>query len=1392
MADWRWTRRRKRRPCHSQSPCSTSKDTDHLFRPPPKLACNQFNHFLFQMSTSSSLSSSSLPSSSSITTSRSTFATLSRRRSIEMISPPSPSHDLSSQCLLSSAAFKHIRPADPVRSCFNACSARAGHFSLMLDSMRSVVQKCSSFLTTIDGHTTRCLSLPSSSFDLSISIASAFNRARSCSKRCSCFRSFFHRSILCLLLMSCILGPVQALGAFWSGAPANSSSSASDVTPSSSSTSSSRTSSIFHLSSSNDSFSPRSSFVSNAESHSMHVAPAYSNRASFSSHSNSSQRHSLRVPSFSSSSTLPLLQALQTSTIDLSVAGSAGSSRRTVNNLRPQSSFAPSSSSSLSSSFPNYDSKLGYNYKSFQPKVNYSPSSKHRKETTNRSHYSSTSSSMYIDTYDFTSAPAPSMLSTSLPETLYQQTLKRQNAAQNQSQPFSSIEPRVTYSRASPFRKHKKPLQPISTNQSATVQPPYAFTGSAAPLRANRTFDKDSISLSNQGLFKPIFTITRSNGKIKNYYKNEEEESDLMQPIASSTTPVSVRLPPVTSRTSMFDDDLDPVNQPVDEAGRKIDLRLLWRKEFDEQAVHKMPLNSSPFPASDVSLFALLPVRDPEDSDHSLSTESTTISSTALPMLSDSVAMNITPRQPHHHIQFTASDQIHNPPINRVHSQSVGSLSSLNTERPSLTSGSNSLIELYSRPRLTPNTISTTIPSQDSINFAKPTEMLANLQYASTNRTRMGASHTTVYHSLVNDTAFIPTQAKQLPAAGLKQALDRAAANSHADSIGAASGDSPQSVTATPEPGLFETKVTTGPQMPTLSPFRPIDHISNANLHHSHHNHFDMTNKPTGIVRPISKLINNITSNTTAASHIKSSATLASNKFTSNSTNADKLSGDTIDASLRPLAKLRHPSLRNNSTINRESAESADRTKMSEAGEPYRLSTERLAYLLIGGCCALSLICLLVVALSLRCRDMCDEYREWKSAEKLALFNYRYAQHQQQRHRQQRLKLHELAAFGGGRLRSESSGGSGSQLLGSNGGGTTPPTTNPQSGLLSDPSSGRNRHHATATESAAVAASGNRANKSQNSPVCPINLSRPIFGPSCCCCPNAAMFLAKEGAAASTAAVTKSADMSVSNACPRGYFHPCPRGRLPFGAASSLFARFNGTSNGRPVDAQRMANETIMADEDSLIVSMNEQTTAAHNESNGHESGANCLQCTCDDSFDEQSDDTSPNDHHSDKNPISVTNIRNNNNPAISHAGKVANSHMHSHVGLQTTAAHATIPVTVSAAAANSAAAHRMHHMHHHHYHAHDRPGHAVMTTADAHHHHMRSPQIVPGSKVMLQSSNQWIHNSMLVDELHRKQMQKNVIAKQAANRSKNGHSMLNANAERAAVFWSGNTDRLI
>ena len=149
-------------------------------------------------------------------------------------------------------------------------------------------------------------------------------------------------------------------------------------------------------------------------------------------------------------------------------------------------------------------------------------------------------------------------------------------------------------------------------------------------------------------------------------------------------------------------------------------------------------------------------------------------------------------------------------------------------------------------------------------------------------------------------------------------------------------------------------------------------------------------------------------------------------------------------------------------------------------GATYRLTTERLAYILIGSCCALSILCLIVVAMSVRCRDMCDEYRSWKKAEKAA----------QRWHRHQ----YRLTAI--------------------------PPDMSRYFRTSFQPSQEYNR---------------------SNLPLTHLPDSHvPLFGPTCCHCLNC-----------SSSWLFRDAKRGVWG-CTRGYYHPAPRGKLPFGAASTV------------------------------------------------------------------------------------------------------------------------------------------------------------------------------------------------------------------------------------------------
>ena len=243
--------------------------------------------------------------------------------------------------------------------------------------------------------------------------------------------------------------------------------------------------------------------------------------------------------------------------------------------------------------------------------------------------------------------------------------------------------------------------------------------------------------------------------------------------------------------------------------------------------------------------------------------------------------------------------------------------------------------------------------------------------------------------------------------------------------------------------------------------------------------------------------------------------------------------------------------------------------------QPYRMTTERLAYILIGSCCALSILCLIIVAFSIRCRDMCDEYRAWKKAEKLAVYShlrYNQQQHQQQsfpshqyplsthvphRHhassnlqsvqqqqqQQQSQQRHHVMRMNAGRNATTSA--SGIETLHDPYG-----PNEADSSLLPLPPPPPLHHSSTGVPGGIHHPHSGLMQQS--------NTSRPIFGPSCCCCPSTSSNFTTARAAAATT-ITKR--QSSSDSCPRGYFHPTPRGKLPFGAASSLHQLFPATGN---------------------------------------------------------------------------------------------------------------------------------------------------------------------------------------------------------------------------------------
>lgn len=351
-----------------------------------------------------------------------------------------------------------------------------------------------------------------------------------------------------------------------------------------------------------------------------------------------------------------------------------------------------------------------------------------------------------------------------------------------------------------------------------------------------------------------------------------------------------------------------------------------------------------------------------------------------------------------------------------------------------------------------------------------------------------------------------------------------------------------------------------------------------------------------------------------------------------------------------------------------------------KTSDSYRLTTERLAYILIGSCCALSILCLVAVAFSIRCRDMCDEYRAWKKAEKLAVYsNLRYNQraarskvppvNQQQQHRQHLSPGHQMISAQQQRL-----------MMNGGGGGIK---SSSRPGAMHDP-------YTLATDS--------------NASLYPSHLSppsRPIFGPSCCC------------PAAAAAAAGGHSDTS----CPKGYYHPTPRGKLPFGAASTVRTFLSAGQHANVMPHGTLSDED---DDDSLNPS-----SFPDAKNNMHPHAVN-------------------NDNHSGSNQNQNINNRR-------HSKSQSNIHLH-HSSPQ------------------SAAIGQHPHQHQHQRHRGD--SHSSDTanecTCDPMYSYVARPPAVPSLKQQIKHSNgdhpsspgtqvnsavnpSWIQSSIIVDELHRK-----------------------------------------
>lgn len=359
--------------------------------------------------------------------------------------------------------------------------------------------------------------------------------------------------------------------------------------------------------------------------------------------------------------------------------------------------------------------------------------------------------------------------------------------------------------------------------------------------------------------------------------------------------------------------------------------------------------------------------------------------------------------------------------------------------------------------------------------------------------------------------------------------------------------------------------------------------------------------------------------------------------------------------------------------------------------EPYRLTTERLAYILIGSCCALSILCLIVVAFSIRCRDMCEEYKAWKKAEKLALYSnpYRYP-HQRHviRHGLNGPTIHSEAFF-------------------------TPASGEDSSGSY---------------------------------PGLNVHSSRPIFGPSCCCCP-----------ASQFAAVGRAGPVPESS-CPRGYFHPTPRGKLPFGAASSV----HGFLQPRTV---AINNVNFSEDDDDSLNS----SVVEHNLISRLPNGEGCT-CTEPLYIDASRirPPLPPKNITSAKQPMTSSDERNSDPspPKLHHHRQQQHSSSHHHNSNQHQSNH--------------------NHSNNHHSNQNNQQQKSHQSTScqnpdqnypSQHHHQQQSSSSNHNNnnnRNRIGGSNpSWVQSSLIVDELHRK------------------HSKP-VNHNQSLVFWSENNDRLI
>ena len=986
-----------------------------------------------------------------------------------------------------------------------------------------------------------------------------------------------------------------------------------------------------------------------------------------------------------------------------------------------------------------------------------------------------------------------SQIDANLPETFYQQTKKRMTAnssnglalAQTRNPVLSSIlkdirPPSVSYSSSSSSsvstinsnpKNNKKQITRIMSNAYASLPAPVSTfsttnTIQATPLKrpplassstnketiitkeltTNSSKDKERISNSPDSLYvvhhhhlvseqaqqQPALTnanerqqqaankqytllSSTESSKSKNYYKNEEEDDRV-------------------STASIFFDD-EPANS-FDKSSNSLDLSMLLKKEFDEQSNNKIIPNreqlNNQYGSSNLNLFALLPTA--------------TVASTITPIAS-------MPANHDRPINNNMNMMINNNKDPTVFSTTVRSIKvDLNRNQ---NTGNNNI----SRPR--PGTIEK-LPSsikvfgqRESVNdIWKTTNGHARVPISTTtNNNKKDVANNLTNMSVVDMKQFQLNLAKTAVRENPKERFKNENTNNNLllkdkNTISTLTTTTTQSTMLIGNGGSSTSTRFNQNQNNNKNLFKYVNNKNPLNddnkVMDNAVNSLDNNNLPG--INGLDALDSNQIYNRTMLMndlkefkdrHLKKSTATHANETNSSTNHAE-------DVLIKPVNEENDELLNN-------ALGSADSPSNRES---YRLTTERLAYILIGSCVAISLFCLLIVTFSIRCRDMCDEYKNWKNAEKLALFNYRYQQHQQQQQRNHRLKLHQMAAFN---LVSESNSSS-SQLI-SNG-------------------------HSGSNNTAAVNAVGALT-----------NLSRPIFGPSCCCCPNGGGSNLNNNDKKHSQNNQQNQQNQNNNQQNQNkhannnsneqqqanfHFHPCPRGRLPFGAASSVFARFNGNAtaaNANAVLAAGQLNENnenslelLDEENDTLNGSLTDEFTTTklktphqnhvRSTQNASQSNGVCLQCTCEDSFEDEESD--------------LGSLTQQMPTAIKNGQQATQQYLRPNQLINHTT-HAKYHHNVNNNNNNN--------NHHHHINHHLN-----------HHNNQNNKQTKRG--VFQPMDNNWIQSSMIIDELHRKHNHHRLVS---ANNPAKYEFILNSSIEtfcsifsKPLIFWSSNSETLI